>query len=318
VNPNAILIGIAGGIAAALLFAAVLGGGVLGVPLFALAPLPIAIASLGWGTLAGLVAGGVGSLVLALLATPMAGLLFLVLAGAPMAWYGHLAGLARPRDAAVSEAGLEWYPLARVFAAMVAGTAAAVLVVGFLLDVSVDEVAATMADALLEMAAEAGQADMPPRDQLIETTRFYVRLMPATMSMLWLAMAGFNLWLAGRIVRVSGRLRRPWEPTPETIALPAGLIVVLLGAAAFALAGGTLGLAAGAIAGTVGMAFAILGFAVIHVRTRGNPARQIILAVLYGATFVFSLPLLPVALLGMADAAFGLRGKRLNPGSGPT
>jgi hypothetical protein len=315
VNVNALLIGLAGGLAAALLFAAVLGGGVLGVPLFVLAPLPIAIASLGWGSLAGLVAALAGGLVLAFLATPMAGLLFVILAGAPMAWYGHLAGLARPRDDRDPAAGLEWYPLARVFTAMVALTVASMLLTGAMLGVEVDEVAATMADALSEMAADAGET-LPPREQLIETTRFYVRLMPATMSMLWLATAGFCLWLGGRIVRLSGRLRRPWQPLPDAIGLPRALIVVLLAAVGVALAGGTAGLVAGAVAGATGMAFAILGFAVVHVRTRGHPARQIILPVLYGATVLFSLPLFAMALLGIADAAVGLRAGRINPGPG--
>ena len=49
------LVGIGAGIAAALLFMAPIGGTVLAFPLFLLTGLPIAIAGLGWGVIAGLV-----------------------------------------------------------------------------------------------------------------------------------------------------------------------------------------------------------------------------------------------------------------------
>ena len=29
-----------------------------------------------------------------------------------------------------------------------------------------------------------------------------------------------NLWLAARTIEISGRLRRPWPPLPETLSLP--------------------------------------------------------------------------------------------------
>ena len=56
VTINALLIGIAGGAASALLYATVTTGGSLVMPLFLASPLPIAIVSLGWGSLSGVVA----------------------------------------------------------------------------------------------------------------------------------------------------------------------------------------------------------------------------------------------------------------------
>jgi len=323
-NPNALPIGLAGGLAAALLFSAVLGGGALGLPLFALSPLPLAIAGLGWGTLAAVVAAVVGTAGSAAVAAyaidpaagPYAGLLFALLAG-PLAWYAHLAGLARPVDPARPDAGLEWYPLARVFLALTLGTTAALVVAGVVIGVDVDEVAGEMADRILEMAATTGETGMPSRPEMVEVARFYVRLMPATVTMVWLSMIAFDLWLAGRIVRISGRLRRPWTPVAEAVGLPKGLIAVFVVALFVVPVDGPVGLVAGAVAGGLGMAFALVGFAVVHVKLRAHPARQIILATLYGGTFLFSLPLIPIALVGMADTVVGFRAKRLAAGGPP-
>jgi hypothetical protein len=121
-----------------------------------------------------------------------------------------------------------------------------------------------------------------------------------------------NLWLAARIVRKSDRLRRPWEPMPEAAGLPAFFGLVLLVALALSFGDSALALAAGAFSGAFAMAFAILGFATLHVITRGNPARGLLLGTLYAATFVFSLPLLPLALLGIADSITGVRRRRLS------
>ena len=67
VTINALLIGIAGGAASALLYATVTTGGSLVMPLFLASPLPIAIVSLGWGSLSGVVAALVAALGLAAL-----------------------------------------------------------------------------------------------------------------------------------------------------------------------------------------------------------------------------------------------------------
>jgi hypothetical protein len=137
--------------------------------------------------------------------------------------------------------------------------------------------------------------------------------MPITFSMLWLSLMVLNLWLAGKIVLRSERLRRPWEPMPLAPALPPLTIAAFLVAAGLTTQDGPLALAMGAVAGSLGMALAYQGFATLHVLTRGNPARGMILGALYGATFVFSLPLLPAAILGAVDSVTGIRRRRLSP-----
>jgi hypothetical protein len=301
------LIGVAGGIASALLFAAMLGGGLLGIPLLALSPLPIAIAGLGWGTVAGFVAAAVAAGLIGLTIAPIVGLSFAIVAVFPIAWYAHLAGLARQN----AEGGVEWYPLWRVFTAMVLITPATLIASWLLLGLSVETIATNFADAVLESGVQTPDGGPPDRADLIANMSVYVRLMPVTMTMVWLSLLVFNLWLAGRVVLKSDRLRRGWEAVPAAPGLPPTLILLTLVAIALAFGESTLALASSAVAGALVMGFALQGFATLHVVTRRNPARGLLLGALYTATFLFSLPLVPVALLGAADAIMGIRRRRL-------
>jgi hypothetical protein len=77
-------IAIGAGFAATLLFASLIGGGALALPLFVLAPLPIAIAALGWGSVAGGLAVAVAVPALGFgLAWPAA-IAFLLMVGLPI------------------------------------------------------------------------------------------------------------------------------------------------------------------------------------------------------------------------------------------
>ena len=69
-------------------------------------------------------------------------------------------------------------------------------------------------------------------------------------------------------------------------------------------------------------AYAILGFAVLHMMTRGRSGRPFVLSGIYVAVIVFLWPALLMALLGLADTAFDLRGRAARkrgppPQSGP-
>jgi hypothetical protein len=116
----------------------------------------------------------------------------------------------------------------------------------------------------------------------------------------------FNLWLAGRIVRISGRLERPW---PDFAALRFPAVTPLALAATFAgsFLPGTVGLAAALPAASLLMAYAVLGFAVLHGITRHLPSRGVVLFGIYAAVAVFGWPVLLLMLLGLVDAALDLR-----------
>ena len=112
-----VLIGIGAGAAAALLFASVISGALLSIPLFYLAPLPIMIAGLGWSHWAALIAAGIGSISLGLALGTVFFFGFLADAGIPAWWLGYLAMLARPLAASGNgheQPPLEWYPPGRI------------------------------------------------------------------------------------------------------------------------------------------------------------------------------------------------------------
>ena len=93
-----LLIGIGAGAASALLFASVASGTVLSIVLFYVAALPILIATIGWSTLAGLIAAVVAAIGLGVVIDWRFFIAFALGVGAPAWWLGYLAMLARPAD----------------------------------------------------------------------------------------------------------------------------------------------------------------------------------------------------------------------------
>ena len=72
---------------------------------------------------------------------------------------------------------------------------------------------------------------------------------------------------------------------------------------------GIVGISAGVLSASLLMAYAILGFAVLHMITRGMGTRPFTLGGIYAAVFVFGWPVLVMSLLGLADTAFDFRGR---------
>jgi hypothetical protein len=122
----------------------------------------------------------------------------------------------------------------------------------------------------------------------------------------------FNVWLAGRIVKISGRLRRPW-PRLSDMRFPSVAPALLGAAVAGSFLPDLIGIAASALAASLMMAHVLLGLAVIHATTTGLSGRGFILGSVYGAIVVFSWPvrwpLLLIGLIGVSDALFDLRGQ---------
>src|ERR1700746_3724310 len=108
-----VLVGLAAGVASALVFASIASGSALSIPLFYLAPLPILIAAMGWSHVSGLIAAGVAALGLGAAFGSMLSGVFLVGVGLPAWRLGYLALLARPVTNGAPD-HLEWYPVGRL------------------------------------------------------------------------------------------------------------------------------------------------------------------------------------------------------------
>ena len=156
-----ILVGIAAGIAAALMFLAPVGGTVLAFPLFILTGLPIGLAGLGWGI------GGrrrrrrsPGRWRSSPRCRPSAAAAFLLLFAAPVFWVARLALLSRPADGAEPDAPREWYPLGRLLMHLAAAVAIGVVLVGILIGFDRATLTAEVTQALVELfAAHADDGD---------------------------------------------------------------------------------------------------------------------------------------------------------------
>jgi hypothetical protein len=288
-----VLVGLGAGAAAALLFASVASGSIGAVLLFYLAPLPIAIAALGWGHLAGLIAAAVATTVIALLS----GVFFIAVPVIAFGawWLGYLALLARPASNGGGDV-LEWYPVGRlVLWGALLGT---LVVVAAVPNFGTDQ---ESLQAALRKTYERILRDPTVIDLLVV-------VVPPAAAVFSTITSLFNLWLAARIVKISGRLPRPWPDLPSMTLPP-----VSAGLLAAALAGSFLpdliGVLSGALAASLLMAFAVLGFAVLHAITRGMGSRTIILAGLYAITLVFGWPVVAMSMLGLAELLLDIRAR---------
>jgi hypothetical protein len=324
-----VLIGLAAGVTAAFLFASVLSGSTAAMLLLLLAPLPILIVALGWSHWAGLIAAATGAACLAVVGVDFLAA-FLLGVGLPAWWLGYLAMLARPLPALQTPApqapppqAPEWYPAGRLLL-WTAGICA--LVVGMTLmsygtDLSGLQAALrAMLDSRLEDAV--GEQLQNPEDtaRLID---MMVRFVPGAVAATLTLATVFDLWLAGRIVQLSGRLHRPWPRLPDMRLPP--LAPAFLGAA---LAGsflpGLVGVSASALAASLVIAHVLLGLAVIHAATVGLHGRGFILGSVYASVLIFGWPvrwpLLLIGLLGITDALVDVRGllaRRRGPPAAP-
>jgi hypothetical protein len=93
------------------------------------------------------------------------------------------------------------------------------------------------------------------------------------------------------------------------LTLPASTSGLLAAAIAGSFLPDVFGILSGAFAASLLMAFATLGFAVLHAITRGTSSRAVVLAAAYAVTIVLGWPVLALSLLGLAEAAFNIRNR---------
>ena len=311
-----LLIGIGAGAAAALLFASLASGSAFALVLFYLSPLPILIAGIGWNYVAGLVAAVFATTCLALVLDGYFALGFVVAIGLPAWWLGYLVLLARPADG-VSPATLEWYPAGRIvlWTAVIGATAIAITIPYFGTDAqSFHANLRSAIETALGLRSRAGGELNPEKFIDVDVL---TKLAPPMMASLTTVVLLINTWLAARIVKLSGQLRRPWPELPA-ISFPRLAPAVLAVALAGIFLPGLLGIVSDVFAAALIIAFAVLGLAVLHVVTRGIGGRPVVLAGVYTMLIIFGWPAIILALLGLADTALDLRGRTARTRGPPT
>ena len=305
-----LLIGLGAGLASALLFAALVGGTMLALPLFLLTPLPLAIAALGWGTVAGLVAAATAAGAVAAGIGLSAAASLVVADAAPTLVAAHLLGLARASNANEPTAR-EWYPLGRVLLALALAVMVATVIGGIAVGYDPKETAAQISAAFRQVTERAGAtagdlADLGPIDPMVGMT---VRLMPFLFPASWLMVLVFDLWAAARIVAKSGRAVRPREDL-AAVELPPAAGLIFAAALVAAFFDGSLGILASIVAGALLSAHFLVGAGVVHTLARRSEARIIILAFVWGLVLLFTVPAALVALVGLIEPYTGLRRRK--------
>ena len=309
------LIGIAAGCASALMFASMISGVLISLLLIYLAPLPLMVAALGWGPLSATIGGITAATILgAIFGLPFC-IVFAITVALPAWWLGHLVLLGRPVAGGVSLGNgaepvapiLEWYPIGCIllwlsgFAAL--NTMAALLAFG----TDVAAVTGALRESLLLFLGPHDTTVTAEIDQLVN---MMVTVAPSLGAISVMMMLTFNLWLAAKITATSGRLHRPW-PDLKSAVLPPLTLAALCAAIAFCFAGGLLAILAQIITAVLMMAYALTGFAVLHTLTLALKSRALWLGCTYAIVVLFVWPVLAMAVLGLADALFGLRQRYL-------
>jgi hypothetical protein len=306
-----VLIAIAAGCASALMFASITSGALISLLLLYFAPLPLMVAALGWGPLAATI-GGIGAAtgLGAIFGLPIC-ISFAVMMALPAWWLGHLALLGRPvADAGPNEAAtpappaMEWYPIGRLLLWIAAFGVLSTMATLLTLGTDAATITETLRSALLRVLGPRVTAS---GDELQLRIDIALMILPAAAATSAMTMLMLNFWLAARITATSGRLRRSW-PDLRSTELPPMTLAALSAAIAFCFSGGLLAMLALTVTAALLMAYALIGFAVLHTVTLGLKGRGLWLACSYTMVVVSSgWLILAMAALGIADAIFRFR-----------
>ncbi|WP_267354308.1 MULTISPECIES: DUF2232 domain-containing protein [unclassified Methylobacterium] len=340
-------IGIGAGLVSALLFGVLLKATPLAILLYLVAPLPILIVGLGWNHKVALTAAAAGSLALAVVIAPFMGLAFGAYIALPAWWLAYLTLLGRE-----TSRGLEWYPTGRLLGWIAATAALAFIAIAVLsspnhaaFDRQLRSLAQTLVQARMPATRTAEQsrradapaaetdrsgqdagadtdAQTPAETDDADVTRTEMadalaRVVPAFAANGLALLLAFYLWASARIVKISGRLPRPWPDIPST-AMPRVTLAALGAALLLCLGPGYVGVLGVALVGGFSAAFALQGLAAFHDRSRGRPGRTLMLFGLYLILFVTQgIALVALTLFGLADTALDRRRSQDRPRNSP-
>lgn len=299
-------------------------------------PLPIMIASLGFGTSAGLISVLVGSLAVGLFDMRPGGIsvsdldrlapagldiaVFALGLGLPALLLSRIAVLPYDAAAALRAAKVgrpvrpeEW--VLGLIVAAAAGFAALSVAIDLAVVISKQGGFESFMSQTAEKAEKAVTAILTARDRPLPKG---VDLRDLAKAIAWaqrpiMAGAGVvllvsNLWLAARIAQTSNLLTSPWPDIPRYMRVPRLLALLLAVALGLSFAKGLVGMMSLIVSGALIMAFAMQGLAVVHSLTAGKSARLPLLVILY-LSLMLLMPWLLIlcGFLGLLDTAFAFR-----------
>jgi hypothetical protein len=313
-----LLVAAAAGCASALMFASIVSGAVVSLLLFYLAPLPLMVASMGWGSTCAAIGGALAGASLGHMFGPPYSAAFVLAVALPAWWLGRLILLGRPAADAPPQATqrpaaattpVDWYPLGRILiwiACFASLTTAAVLL-------TLGSDASTITDTLRRglMRIVAAQ-DAASRDRASELVDAFVAIVPAGAATIAMMTLTLNLWLAAKVTATSGLLPRPWPDIKATTLPPMALVATAL-AIPLCFVGGLPAMLAQIVTACLMIMYALMGFAVLHTITQALQNRALWLGSAYAVVLLFFFwPIIAVISIGIADAVLGIRQRYLH------
>ena len=307
---SSIPIGVASGLAAALLFLVVRSGSVFALMLDMFAPLPLLIAALGWGPRCALVGMASGTLFVTALIPGAAGLVFGLGIALPAWVMGVLIMMHRREGDRILFMPIGICLLATALINALMALCMAMMIGGDMegLTKAFGQIIDAISTAHPDLLAPIGLS----KDDL-------AKLMSQSAPPVFAALGVFTstglLWLAGSLVEMSGRLTRPW-PDLALTSMPAS-VLALTGLAAIlsVLFDGFGGLYARCVLLALVSAYILEGLGVVLVITRGMSTRTPILTLFAVLTLILPPLAGPVlaglALLGIIDRMAGIRQRAL-------
>lgn len=309
---QAAVVALGAGLASAALFGLSAQGSLFSALLAAVAPMPVMAAALGFTHWTGLLAGLLGGLGLSAGVSSALALLYFGALAAPAWQLARVASSRRPDG--------EWRSLREL--ALWAVGAGVLVAVGWIVvvarhaggdfDAAIEAAAAKLAPAIEEMFSGS---EAPKGVTTIEFAAAMLRALPAAAAGSTVSMMLGNLWLAGRVTRVSGLATRPWPDVARDYGMPRVGLALLAGGLALALLDGMAGLVGWILVAATFMGFALQGLATAHVVSRGWAHRRTTLLALYVLLAVIPWTVFFAGLLGVVDSLFGLRARKLPPTS---
>jgi hypothetical protein len=199
---------------------------------------------------------------------------------------------------------MEWYPIGRILLWTAGFAALTTMAALFTLGGDAATISGALRRGLLRIVGVRGATDT---EQFIDAL---VAIAPAAASVVAMMTLTLNLWLAAKITATSGRLHRPW-PDIKSAALPPMTLAALSLALALCFTGGLFAMLGQIASAALMMAYALIGFAVLHTLTLAMKSRALWLSATYAVVLVFGWPAVAMVGLGLADAVFGFRRRYL-------
>jgi hypothetical protein len=314
---SGIFIGLMSGLASAVLFySAARGGLFLQLLLFILTPLPMMIVGLSFGWRAAVAAALAGAGLMATFGGARFGVVFFGAFCFPAILCAWVSDLGR-RSADGQR--VAWLPAGDVLAVLAIAGGVVPAVLALINGGSF----ANMKPAILKFVREFSkqmetQLQSPPlTEERIETlSQTMIDTLPGVLAAYWMILFSINLYLAGRVARTSGLLIRPW-PDLHRLTPPPWMLLAFVAALFLWMTQGFPKVVGTALAGSLWIAFLLLGLSVLHAIAHGRV--QWVLWLAYAALLNPAGPyaMLVIATLGLIEPLIGLRERFARPSQRP-